>query len=238
MGESIAQQIVLIKEKSAVDVFEYVKSHSEVAEVLNEPCSRWNNYKAKMIVSVESAESARMLVEGVNAIAADASKEILNLLQSTLEKSVIHYHSSVVQLMDPDVRLSVRHAETVIKTPLNKVVEALESTITKSGTDDGTTQLFIRKLNEGYDAGRIDLSSSEIVRLSRSSGRSCRVQALAADHEYAVQLNVRDLLVFVYEHPEEVRVMRAPKRKTRADKAELDVIDRFGTWTLARYVNK
>ena len=238
MGESIAQQIVLIKEKSAVDVFEYVKSHSEVAEVLNEPCSRWNNYKAKMIVSVESAESARMLVEGVNAIAADASKEILNLLQSTQEKSVIHYHSSVVQLMDPDVRLSVRHAETVIKTPLNKVVEALESTITKSGTDDGTTQLFIRKLNEGYDAGRIDLSSSEIVRLSRSSGRSCRVQALAADHEYAVQLNVGDLLVFVYEHPEEVRVMRAPKRKTRADKAELDVIDRFGTWTLARYINK
>lgn len=238
MGESIAQQIVLIKEKSAVDVFEYVKSHSEVAEVLNEPCSRWNNYKAKMIVSVESAESARMLVEGVNAIAADASKEILNLLQSTLEKSVIHYHSSVVQLMDPDVRLSVRHAETVIKTPLNKVVEALESTITKSGIDDGTTKLFIRKLNEEYDAGRIDLSSSEIVRLSRSSGRSCRVQALAADHEYAVQLNVGDLLVFVYEHPEEVRVMRAPKRKTRADKAELDVIDRFGTWTLARYVNK
>lgn len=238
MGESIAQQIVLIKEKSAVDVFEYVKSHSEVAEVLNEPCSRWNNYKAKMIVSVESAESARMLVEGVNAIAADASKEILDLLQSTLEKSVIHYHSSVVQLMDPDVRLSVRHAETVIKTPLNKVVEALESTITKSGIDDGTTKLFIRKLNEEYDAGRIDLSSSEIVRLSRSSGRSCRVQALAADHEYAVQLNVGDLLVFVYEHPEEVRVMRAPKRKTRADKAELDVIDRFGTWTLARYVNK
>lgn len=238
MGESIAQQIVLIKEKSAVDVFEYVKSHSEVAEVLNEPCSRWNNYKAKMIVSVESAESARMLVEGVNAIAADASKEILNLLQSTLEKSVIHYHSSVVQLMDPDVRLSVRHAETVIKTPLNKVVEALESTITKSGIDDGTTKLFIRKLNEEYDAGRIDLSSSEIVRLSRSSGRSCRVQALAADHEYAVQLNVGDLLVFVYEHPEEVRVMRAPKRKTRADKAELDVIDRFGTWTLARYINK
>lgn len=238
MGESIAQQIVLIKEKSAVDVFEYVKSHSEVAEVLNEPCSRWNNYKAKMIVSVESAESARMLVEGVNAIAADASKEILNLLQSTPEKSVIHYHSSVVQLMDPDVRLSVRHAETVIKTPLNKVVEALESTITKSGIDDGTTKLFIRKLNEEYDAGRIDLSSSEIVRLSRSSGRSCRVQALAADHEYAVQLNVGDLLVFVYEHPEEVRVMRAPKRKTRADKAELDVIDRFGTWTLARYINK
>lgn len=238
MGESIAQQIVLIKEKSAVDVFEYVKSHSEVAEVLNEPCSRWNNYKAKMIVSVESAESARMLVEGVNAIAADASKEILNLLQSTPEKSVIHYHSSVVQLMDPDVRLSVRHAETVIKTPLNKVVEALESTITKSGIDDGTTKLFIRKLNEEYDAGRIDLSSSEIVRLSRSSGRSCRVQALAADHEYAVQLNVGDLLVFVYEHPEEVRVMRAPKRKTRADKAELGVIDRFGTWTLARYVNK
>lgn len=238
MGESIAQQIVLIKEKSAVDVFEYVKSHSEVAEVLNEPCSRWNNYKAKMIVSVESVESARMLVEGVNAIAADASKEILNLLQSTLEKSVIHYHSSVVQLMDPDVRLSVRHAETVIKTPLNKVVEALESTITKSGIDDGTTKLFIRKLNEEYDAGRIDLSSSEIVRLSRSSGRSCRVQALAADHEYAVQLNVGDLLVFVYEHPEEVRVMRAPKRKTRADKAELDVIDRFGTWTLARYINK
>ena len=238
MGESIAQQIVLIKEKSAVDVFEYVKSHSEVAEVLNEPCSRWNNYKAKMIVSVESAESARMLVEGVNAIAADASKEILDLLQSTPEKSAIHYHSSVVQLMDPDVRLSVRHAETVIKTPLNKVVEALESTITKSGIDDGTTKLFIRKLNEEYDAGRIDLSSSEIVRLSRSSGRSCRVQALAADHEYAVQLNVGDLLVFVYEHPEEVRVMRAPKRKTRADKAELDVIDRFGTWTLARYVNK
>ena len=238
MGESIAQQIVLIKEKSAVDVFEYVKSHSEVAEVLNEPCSRWNNYKAKMIVSVESAESARMLVEGVNAIAADASKEILNLLQSTQEKSVIHYHSLVVQLMDPDVRLSVRHAETVIKTPLNKVTEVLESTITKSGIDDGTTKLFIRKLNEEYDAGRIDLSSSEIVRLSRSSGRSCRVQALAADHEYAVQLNVGDLLVFVYEHPEEVRVMRAPKRKTRADKAELDVIDRFGTWTLARYVNK
>ena len=238
MGESIAQQIVLIKEKSAVDVFEYVKSHSEVAEVLNEPCSRWNNYKAKMIVSVESAESARMLVEGVNAIAADASKEILNLLQSTPEKSVIHYHSSVVQLMDPDVRLSVRHAETVIKTPLNKVTEVLESTITKSGIDDGTTKLFIRKLNEGHDEGRIDLSSSEIVRLSRSSGRSCRVQALAADHEYAVQLNVGDLLVFVYEHPEEVRVMRAPKRKTRADKAELDVIDRFGTWTLARYVNK
>ena len=140
--------------------------------------------------------------------------------------------------MDPDVRLSVRHAETVIKTPLNKVVEALESTITKSGIDDGTTKLFIRKLNEEYDAGRIDLSSSEIVRLSRSSGRSCRVQALAADHEYAVQLNVGDLLVFVYEHPEEVRVMQAPKRKTRADKAELDVIDRFGTWTLARYVNK
>ena len=238
MGESIAQQIVLIKEKSAVDVFEYVKSHSEVAEVLNEPCSRWNNYKAKMIVSVESAESARMLVEGVNAIAADASKEILDLLQSTPEKSAIHYHSSVVQLMDPDVRLSVRHAETVIKIPLNKVVEALESTITKSGIDDGTTKLFIRKLNEEYDAGRIDLSSSEIVRLSRSSGRSCRVQALAADHEYAVQINVGDLLVFVYEHPEEVRVMRAPKRKTRADKAELDVIDRFGTWTLARYVNK
>ena len=238
MGESIAQQIVLIKEKSAVDVFEYVKSHSEVAKVLNEPCSRWNNYKAKMIVSVESAESARMLVEGVNAIAADASKEILKLLQSTLEKSVIHYHSSVVQLMDPDVRLSVRHAETVIKTPLNKVVEALESTITKSGIDDGTTKLFIRKLNEEYDAGRIDLSSSEIVRLSRSSGRSCRVQALAADHEYAVQINVGDLLVFVYEHPEEVRVMRAPKRKTRTDKAELDVIDQLGTWTLARYVNK
>lgn len=238
MGESIAQQIVLIKEKSAVDVFEYVKSHSEVAEVLNEPCSRWNNYKAKMIVSVESAESARMLVEGVNAIAADASKEILDLLQSTPEKSAIHYHSSVVQLMDPDVRLSVRHAETVIKTPLNKVTEVLESTITKSGIDDGTTKLFIRKLNEEYDAGRIDLSSSEIVRLSRSSGRSCRVQALAADHEYAVQLNVGDLLVFVYEHPEEVRVMRAPKRKTRADKAELDVIDRFGTWTLARYINK
>ena len=238
MGESIAQQIVLIKEKSAVDVFEYVKSHSEVAEVLNEPCSRWNNYKAKMIVSVESAESARMLVEGVNAIAADASQEILDLLQSTPEKSAIHYHSSVVQLMDPDVRLSVRHAETVIKTPLNKVTEVLESTITKSGIDDGTTKLFIRKLNEEYDAGRIDLSSSEIVRLSRSSGRSCRVQALAADHEYAVQLNVGDLLVFVYEHPEEVRVMRAPKRKTRADKAELDVIDRFGTWTLARYVNK
>ena len=238
MGESIAQQIVLIKEKSAVDVFEYVKSHSEVAEVLNEPCSRWNNYKAKMIVSVESAESARMLVEGVNAIAADASKEILDLLQSTPEKSVIHYHSLVVQLMDPDVRLSVRHAETVIKTPLNKVTEVLESTITKSGIDDGTTKLFIRKLNEGHDEGRIDLSSSEIVRLSRSSGRSCRVQALAADHEYAVQLNVGDLLVFVYEHPEEVRVMRAPKRKTRADKAELDVIDRFGTWTLARYINK
>lgn len=238
MGESIAQQIVLIKEKSAVDVFEYVKSHSEVAEVLNEPCSRWNNYKAKMIVSVESAESARMLVEGVNAIAADASKEIRDLLQSTPEKSVIHYHFLVVQLMDPDVRLSVRHAETVIKTPLNKVTEVLESTITKSGIDDGTTKLFIRKLNEGHDEGRIDLSSSEIVRLSRSSGRSCRVQALAADHEYAVQLNVRDLLVFVYEHPEEVRVMRAPKRKTRADKAELDVIDRFGTWTLARYVNK
>ena len=238
MGESIAQQIVLIKEKSAVDVFEYVKSHSEVAEVLNEPCSRWNNYKAKMIVSVESAESARMLVEGVNAIAADASKEILDLLQSTLEKSVIHYHSLVVQLMDSDVRLSVRHAETVIKTPLNKVTEVLESTITKSGIDDGTTKLFIRKLNEEYDAGRIDLSSSEIVRLSRSSGRSCRVQALAADHEYAVQINVGDLLVFVYEHPEEVRVMRAPKRKTRADKAELDVIDRFGTWTLARYINK
>ena len=238
MGESIAQQIVLIKEKSAVDVFEYVKSHSEVAEVLNEPCSRWNNYKAKMIVSVESAESARMLVEGVNAIAADASKEIRDLLQSTPEKSAIHYHSSVVQLMDPDVRLSVRHAETVIKTPLNKVVEALESTITKSGIDDGTTKLFIRKLNEEYDAGRIDLSSSEIVRLSRSSGRSCRAQALAADREYALQLNVGDLLVFVYEHPEEVRVMRAPKRKTRADKAELDVIDRFGTWTLARYVNK
>ena len=238
MGESIAQQIVLIKEKSAVDVFEYVKSHSEVAEVLNEPCSRWNNYKAKMIVSVESAESARMLVEGVNAIAADASKEILDLLQSTLEKSVIHYHSLVVQLMDSDVRLSVRHAETVIKTPLNKVTEVLESTITKSGIDDGTTKLFIRKLNEGHDEGRIDLSSSEIVRLSRSSGRSCRVQALAADHEYAVQINVGDLLVFVYEHPEEVRVMRAPKRKTRADKAELDVIDRFGTWTLARYINK
>ena len=238
MGESIAQQIVLIKEKSAVDVFEYVKSHSEVAEVLNEPCSRWNNYKAKMIVSVESAESARMLVEGVNAIAADASKEILDLLQSTPEKPVIHYHSLVVQLMDPDVRLSVRHAETVIKTPLNKVTEVLESTITKSGIDDGTTKLFIRKLNEGHDEGRIDLSSSEIVRLSRSSGRSCRVQALAADHEYAVQINVGDLLVFVYEHPEEVRVMRAPKRKTRADKAELDVIDRFGTWTLARYVNK
>ena len=238
MGESIAQQIVLIKEKSAVDVFEYVKSHSEVAEVLNEPCSRWNNYKAKMIVSVESAESARMLVEGVNAIAADASKEILDLLQSTPEKSVIHYHSLVVQLMDPDVRLSVRHAETVIKTPLNKVTEVLESTITKSGIDDGTTKLFIRKLNEGHDEGRIDLSSSEIVRLSRSSGRSCRVQALAADHEYAVQINVGDLLVFVYEHPEEVRVMRAPKRKTRADKAELDVIDRFGTWTLARYINK
>ena len=238
MGESIAQQIVLIKEKSAVDVFEYVKSHSEVAEVLNEPCSRWNNYKAKMIVSVESAESARMLVEGVNAIAADASKEILDLLQSTPEKSVIHYHSLVVQLMDPDVRLSVRHAETVIKTPLNKVTEVLESTITKSGIDDGTTKLFIRKLNEGHDEGRIDLSSSEIVRLSRSSGRSCRVQAFAADHEYAVQINVGDLLVFVYEHPEEVRVMRAPKRKTRADKAELDVIDRFGTWTLARYVNK
>ena len=238
MGESIAQQIVLIKEKSAVDVFEYVKLHSEVAEVLNEPCSRWNNYKAKMIVSVESAESARMLVEGVNAIAADASKEILDLLQSTPEKSVIHYHSLVVQLMDPDVRLSVRHAETVIKTPLNKVTEVLESTITKSGIDDGTTKLFIRKLNEGHDEGRIDLSSSEIVRLSRSSGRSCRVQALAADHEYAVQINVGDLLVFVYEHPEEVRVMRAPKRKTRADKAELDVIDRFGTWTLARYVNK
>lgn len=238
MGESIAQQIVLIKEKSAVDVFEYVKSHSEVAEVLNEPCSRWNNYKAKMIVSVESAESARMLVEGVNAIAADASKEILDLLQSTPEKSVIHYHSLVVQLMDPDVRLSVRHAETVIKTPLNKVTEVLESTITKSGIDDGTTKLFIRKLNEGHDEGRIDLSSSEIVRLSRSSGRSCRVQALAADHEYAVQINVGDLLVFVYEHPEEVRVIRAPKRKTRADKAELDVIDRFGTWTLARYINK
>ena len=76
MGESIAQQIVLIKEKSAVDVFEYVKSHSEVAKVLDEPCSRWNNYKAKMIVAVESAESAQMLVAGVNAIAAAASKEI------------------------------------------------------------------------------------------------------------------------------------------------------------------
>ena len=238
MGESIAKQIVSVKKKSAVAVFEYVKAHSEVAKVLDEPCSRWKNYKAKMIVSVESAESAQILVEGVNAIAADASKKILDLLQSTLEKPVIHYYSSVVQLMDPDVRLSVRHAETVIKTPLNKVVEALESTITKSGIDDGTTKLFIRKLNEEYDAGRIDLSSSEIVRLSRSSGRSCRVQALAADHEYAVQINVGDLLVFVYEHPEEVRVMRAPKRKTRTDKAELDVIDQLGTWTLARYVNK
>ena len=124
--------------------------------------------------------------------------------------------------------------------PFSPCLTALKlmSTITKSGIDDGTTKLFIRKLNEGHNEGRIDLSSSEIVRLSRSSGRSCRVQALAADHEYAVQINVGDLLVFVYEHPEEVRVMRAPKRKTRADKAELDVIDRFGTWTLARYVNK
>ena len=110
MGESIAQQIVLIKEKSAVDVFEYVKSHSEVAKVLNEPCSRWNNYKAKMIVAVESAESAQMLVAGVNAIAAAASKEILELHQSTLEKPVIHYHSSVGQWMDPDVRLAERYA--------------------------------------------------------------------------------------------------------------------------------
>ena len=91
-------------------------------------------------------------------------------------------------------------------------------------------------LLKDHDDRRIDLNSPEIVRLSRSSGRSYRVQALTAGQEYAVQMNVRDLLVLVYAEPDQVRAVPAPKRKTREDKAYVDVVEEYGTWSLARYV--
>ena len=129
----------------------------------------------------------------------------------------------------------------MFKTPLNNVINILNEAIVSkedkgSNSEDTTTLLFMLALEKAHNAGRIDLNSSEIVRLSRSSGRSYRVQALVAWQEYAVQYNVGDLLVLVYADPDQVMTLPAPKRKTRADKADVSVIEEYGTWSLARYI--
>ena len=241
MGISIAKEIVQVKTRSAKAVYEYIQNHSTVINVLCEPCSREKNYKAKLIVAADSVESARKLIDGVDAMAAAASQEIADLSKMPREKPSVRYRSSIVRLRYPAVRLSVRGAETVFKTPLNNVINILNEAIVSkedkgSNSEDTTTLLFMLALEKAHNAGRIDLNSSEIVRLSRSSGRSYRVQALVAWQEYAVQFNVGDLLVLVYADPDQVITLPAPKRKTRADKAYVSVIEEYGTWSLARYI--
>lgn len=243
MGISIAKEIVGVKTRSAKAVYEYIQNHSTVINVLCEPCSREKNYKAKLIVASDSTESAQKLIDGVDAMAAAASQEIAELSKTPRKKPAVRYYSSAVWLRNPAVRLSVRGAETVFKTPLNNVINILNDAIVQKDDDgsngegeDTTTLLFMLALEKAHNAGRIDLNSSEIVRLSRSSGRSYRVQALVAGQEYAVQYNVGDLLVLVYDDPDQVMTVPAPKRKTRADKAYVSVIEEYGTWSLARYI--
>ena len=241
MGISIAKEIVGVKTRSAKAVYEYIQKHGTVINVLCEPCSREKNYKAKLIVAADSVESAQKLIDGVDAMAAAASQEIAELSKTPRKKPAVRYYSSAVWLRNPAVRLSVRGAETVFKTPLNNVINILNDAIVQKDDDgsngeDATTLLFMLALEKAHNAGRIDLNSSEIVRLSRSSGRSYRVQALVAGQEYAVQYNVGDLLVLVYADPDQVMTVPAPKRKTRADKAYVSVIEEYGTWSLARYI--
>ena len=95
MGESIAKQIVSVKKKSAVAVFEYVKAHSEVAKVLDEPCSRWKNYKAKMIVSVE--EHVKLV--GKSGVVILCSVPISFLLREQ-SKDILFGHGHVIILKD------------------------------------------------------------------------------------------------------------------------------------------
>lgn len=241
MGISIAKEIVGVKTRSAKAVYEYIQKHGTVINVLCEPCSREKNYKAKLIVAADSVESAQKLIDGVDAMAAAASQEIADLSKTPRKKPAVRYYSSAVWLRNPAVRLSVRGAETVFKTPLNNVINILNDAIVQKDDDgsngeDATTLLFMLALEKAHNAGRIDLNSSEIVRLSRSSGRSYRVQALVVGQEYAVQYNVGDLLVLVYDDPDQVMTVPAPKRKTRADKAYVSVIEEYGTWSLARYI--
>ena len=242
MREASSGRIASIKERSAREIYKYVKEHSTVVKILDEPCSRGRNLKAKVIVAVETMEAAQTRIGGIDAMSAQASMKIAKHPLASQKKPAIRYHSSVMRLRDPVVRLSVRDAETVYRTALNNVMNILYRSAVPDddaymiGADAATTVRFIRNLESNYEAGIIDLSSKEIVRLSRSSGRSCRVQALAAGRAYAVQVNVGDLLVLVYEHPGQVQVVPAPKRKRRTDTARFVIIEQCGTWTLGRYL--
>ena len=89
---------------------------------------------------------------------------------------------------------------------------------------------------EARDFSRVRLhqKSTEIVRLARSSGRSCRLQALTEDS--SIQMNVGDLCVLVYRDPERVEVVPTPRRKTRSDAARIETLFIRGAWSLGRYI--
>lgn len=237
-----------IKSRCAIEVYEYLRAHSTLVRVLDDPCARARNYKSKTIVAVASMDEAQALVHAVDELAAGAATVLGGEAYDYIGRSsrpAISYHSRILKLEDPVVTLSIRDAETVYKIKMRDVFKTLNMEedraidVVRPVVDPQIlgTHVFWKLLKEEEAQGTIDMSSDEVVRLSRLSGDSYRIQAIVVECDYAIQVNVGDLVVLVYPQTDKVQVVPARQRKERSDRADLSLICEHATWRLHRYNN-
>lgn len=239
-----------IKSRCAIEVYEYLRAHSTLVRVLEEPCARARNYKSKTIVAVASMDEAQALVHAVDKLAERAAKILSGetydyIGRSRSSRPAISYHSRILNLEDPTVTLSIREAETVYKLKMCDIFKTLHMEedraidVVRPVVDPQIvgTRVFWKLLKEEEAQGTIDMSSDEVVRLSRLSGDSYRIQAIVVERDYAIQANVGDLVVLAYPQTDKVQVVPARQRKERSDRADLSLICEHATWRLHRYNN-
>lgn len=232
-----AGEIYRIKQNSALQIFDYLQTHSTISSVLNDPNERKKNYKPKLICAVASVDAAVDLISNVDRMAKTASEEIDGWIKQ--KKPAIRYYSSVIQLEDPIVRLSIRIAEMARKLPYNEIIDHLIRTDAQLGENSygpaefNDTICFVHELKEAERKGLIDLESPDMVRLSRLSGCSYRLQAFSGGA--SIQKNVGDLCVLVYAVPANVQVAPIARRKIRSDAGQYTTIVSSRSWMLSRY---
>ena len=230
-----------IKTLNAWDIFHYVEDHSTIIKVLARPCSRIGNFKSKIICAVKTEDEATYLADSVNAMAAKARAEI-DKDQHAWYPGTIHYAINVVSLDDPNVILSIRDAEKVQKVPCNKLEDILPGfarpryryakTISGYTPPDPVKELM-DDLHKAAQAGKIDLTSSELARIARRTGRSYRLQAFS--HDRTIQQTAGDLCILVYRCPADIRLAKPRARKTRSDAGQYNIVAANTYVTVSRY---
>ncbi len=243
------QNIKDIKDDSARYIYQSVlNTMSSIVMVLEGPCMRSNNRKAKVICAVKDMEHAEKVIRAVNERTEEDNLKINALAKRN--NPAIRYSISVVNLMDPVVRISVKRAEKVYRVEQCMLMQKLgisdkEFAIDKSLENPDASKEqdekaeyhhFLELVRERADTGEIDLKSIDSVRIACKTGTSYRIQAYVEPGK-TMQQNVGDICILVYPDPELVKVISAPRRRTRSDAYLYDPIVETENWSLSRYLN-